>query len=278
MADNKRLLCYCVIIQGCFHVVFSMWKCDQPGLSVIASESINEHCSSPEEQQRNRLHQYANISSLNLKSIEHSSLLMIKFKVDRKFSKKVAWTSCVTTSTGSDEKCSSEFCQLIARKHFLEVHVDCIMMYPNAGSSSEYDVCFQMYKKIYISSFCNFHDIKIHREYLLFASEVTFDTSTEVCSIVNDMTYSHIFQYNSGLFRRMLPRCITGNHSEVVELNDGDDESVFASQCEIPDEVELFLCDGADKTGNFKAFIWCVLCTIYALAFDHNTLIHFTVL
>ncbi len=237
--DSRKVIIFAWILCQYSRLSVAMWKCNQAGYSVVPEQKIRHICSSSSERQRNSVHHVSNVSMEQVQDIMLSSVVLIKMKVERMFSKKVAWTSCVgNEATG---KCGSEFCQMIARKHFLQVFIECMMMYPtddnNPGS------CTHMYKRIYISSFCAFHGIHINREYLLFASEVTLESNTNQqgeCNVISDITYSYIYEYNVQLFENAMPTCT--RHSNISEYTSNASDNPFSKTCKLPYSAEMTPC------------------------------------
>ena len=222
----------------------SMWKCDKVGYFLVSPQKIQTICSSQAERERNSVHYFSNDTTTQLQDIMLSSVLLIKMKVERKFSKKVAWTACVANShTGN---CGSEFCQMIAQKHFLQVYIDCMVMYPNVDNNNQ-ETCTKMYSRIYISSFCSFPDILVNIEYLLFASEITLDNgidSNTECRIINDITYSHIYQYNTTMFQSVVPKCMEHMYRDRYASGYASNASYhpFSKPCTLPYHMEKTEC------------------------------------
>lgn len=219
-----------ILILGCNGII---WRCKESGYGVVPNDDIRQLCD--EDQERNSVRYMEQLSNKELEEILLSSVLMLKLRIERVFNKKTSWTSCVMDGG----RCGSQFCQLMARKHYLQIYVECVQVYTNYidGDSQ----CLSLYNRIYISSFCHFDEVREDETYLLFASEVTLQSSgsSSRCGFINEITYTHIFEYNSDLYDRALDGC----HQLGIPVYDRHtvEPSKLSNQCVVPQHLSAYL-------------------------------------
>ena len=232
-------------------------NCRKAGSDAISEREVIEFCDFAEhlfygDMGTNKAVDYKDMDKEELDKLVFSSVLILSIKVERIFRKRVSWNACVDHPDYNT--CGPEYCRLSSKKHFMDVKIQCMLVYPDVNNVDYEDTsCLTMFDRMYISSQCPFDSFHVNGEYIMFASAIELQRRSVddvMCDVISDVTYSRFIMSDSSFLSQLLQYCNTKRAKAAVKWsrdlsvdNRTDDRCPFAISLH-----SNFMCSNAECT------------------------------